>query len=465
MSYSSEYKISRRRSRGRFALTALFVLLLVAGALAFWRVGPAPTLAIETSVPGIGPSTEVTGRASQDGRGLGDLELELVQQDRVWLLSEATHEPRPFWAFWGSRVVEDVLTAQVDGPSIEGLAEGEATLRLSAGRAPTWFRRPAPAVLEVEVPVHFRPPSLDLGPVPVSVRQSGSGVVVYRVGPSATRSGVTTGESFFPGYPVPGGGPQDRFALFAAPYDDGDPSRIRLVVADDLGNEVRSAFITTYTAKPLKRSEIRLNDAFLDKVVGEITSRTPGIAAGPPLETYLRINGELRAANAAELRKLAEKSALEFTWNKLFRQQPNSQLMDDFAARRTYVYDGQQVDTQDHLGFDLASVKRAPIVAANRGRVIMASYFGIYGNTVVLDHGYGLLSLYAHLSSIDVQDGQMVEQGGTLGRSGESGLAGGDHLHFSILVGGEPVDPLEWFDAKWISSRLGEAVPSFDFQP
>lgn len=440
----------------------LFTGVLVA--LAFWRVGPAPELGIELDVPGIGPATTVAGAAREPQRGLSSLRLELVQGNRSWVLGEEEHDPRPFWAFWGEMTEQSRLETVVRGAELEGLEEGEVIVRLIAGRAPTWFRRPAPHAVEERVEARLRPPSLDLGPTPVRVRQGGSGVVSYRVGETAVESGVRAGDAFFPGYPVPGGGPRDRFAIFAVPYDDPSDATLRLSVRDALGNELESRFITSFTPKPLKSSQIRLNDSFLDKVVGEITSRTPGLsAAGGPLDVYLRINGELRRANAADLVELAGRSTSEMLWSEPFQQQPNSQLMDDFAARRSYMYDGKQVDTQDHLGFDLASVRRAPVAASNRGRVVLAGYFGIYGNTVVLDHGYGLQTLYAHLSAIEVQEGAMVERGQSLGRSGETGLAGGDHLHFSILVGGRPVDPLEWFDGNWIETRLVEAVPSLPY--
>jgi murein DD-endopeptidase MepM/ murein hydrolase activator NlpD len=72
-------------------------------------------------------------------------------------------------------------------------------------------------------------------------------------------------------------------------------------------------------------------------------------------------------------------------------------------------------------------------------------------------------SLYAHLSTIDVKVGDTVEKGQALGRSGMTGLAGGDHLHFSMLVGGHPVNSVEWWDAHWIEDRvlrkIREAVP------
>ena len=129
-----------------------------------------------------------------------------------------------------------------------------------------------------------------------------------------------------------------------------------------------------------------------------------------------------------------------------------------FADHRTYLYEGKEIDHQVHLGIDLASVHRARIKAANRGKVVFADYLGIYGNTVILDHGQGVFSLYAHLSQIDVQPGSMIEKDGMLGLSGASGMAGGDHLHFSMLINGIFVNPLEWWDEQWLKLNITEQM-------
>ena len=192
------------------------------------------------------------------------------------------------------------------------------------------------------------------------------------------------------------------------------------------------------------------------RVVPAILAQTPEMSdLGTDLENYLAINGQLRKKNNAYLVELAENSAPKFFWNRKFQQMRNAKVMSDFADRRTYLYEGKPVDQQDHLGFDLASTKGAPIESANEGVVVLARYFGIYGNAVVVDHGYGLMSLYGHLSSISVSEGQQLARGEELGRSGETGLAGGDHLHFTMLLHGLPVDPREWWDGHWISDRLG----------
>ena len=196
----------------------------------------------------------------------------------------------------------------------------------------------------------------------------------------------------------------------------------------------------------------------------EILSQSPEVRdQGSLLANYLTINGDLRRINGETLAALGADSNASCAWNEVFLQMHNAQVMSAFADRRTYYFEGEAVDQQDHLGFDLASVRRAPIQAANAGRVVLARYFGIYGNTVVVDHGYGLQSLYAHLAEIRVAEGEVVERGQTVGLSGETGLAGGDHLHFTMLLHGLAVNPREWWDAHWLTDRLdlklGEALP------
>jgi len=132
----------------------------------------------------------------------------------------------------------------------------------------------------------------------------------------------------------------------------------------------------------------------------------------------------------------------------------NSAVEAGFADARTYTYEGKEIDRQTHLGFDLASLSQAPIEAANRGTVVFVGYLGIYGNCVILDHGMGLMSLYAHLSSIGVSTDTLVERDAELGRSGSTGLAGGDHLHFTMLLQGNAITPVDWWSTQWVQDRV-----------
>jgi murein DD-endopeptidase MepM/ murein hydrolase activator NlpD len=176
---------------------------------------------------------------------------------------------------------------------------------------------------------------------------------------------------------------------------------------------------------------------------------------GSTLDRFLVINGELRRKNNATIAAFAAKTSPELLFRGLvFHPFTNTAVESAFADQRTYIYQGRNVDRQVHLGFDLASFAGTPIVAAARGTVLFADELGIYGNCVIVDHGMGVQSLYAHLSSIGVAPGATVEKEQELGRSGMTGLAGGDHLHFTMLVNGQMVNPVEWWDQHWIDDRI-----------
>ncbi|HXV61408.1 MAG TPA: M23 family metallopeptidase, partial [Vicinamibacteria bacterium] len=340
-----------------------------------------------------------------------------------------------------------------------GLSEGELLLRVTARGTGAALIGPRETVNDTVLPVRLTAPALGLTSSQNYAAQGGSGVVVYRVADvvleEGGRDGVEAGSWFFRGYPLPGGLATERFALYGVPYDLPDDSKIRLVASDSFGNTSSIAFIERFFPRPLKSDTIQLSVEFMEKVVPEILSQTPELSdRGDLLQNYLAINGELRARNTQTLRELGSRSRPSFLWTGPFDQLPNSQVTSAFADRRTYRFEGREVDRQDHLGFDLASVRGAPVPAANRGVVVLARYLGIYGNTVVVDHGFGLMSLYSHLSAIEVTENQEVEKAHVLGRTGQTGLAGGDHLHFTLLVQGLAVNPIEWWDPAWIRDRI-----------
>lgn len=457
-------QMGRERRRGRRILVLLVVAGLIWLGVAALRPGRSPAVEISTDRPGIGPRTEVGVTVREPRRGIARITIELVQGELRELLVDNGYETLEPWAFWGEKTEGENIETAVGRTLQPELREGEAVLRVTAWPAPAYLRRGSPTVEELTLPVRLTPPLVEVLSSQHYVAQGGAEAVVYRVGTTSVEDGVEVGEWFFPGHRLPGGGEQERFALFAVPYDAADASAVRLTARDDVGNEFARPFVDQFFPRPMRETTIRLSESFMQKVVPEILSQTPGLGdRGTLLDNYLAINGELRRRNAETLVELARRSQPTFAWRRVFLPMPNAQVMSSFADRRTYLLDGEPVDRQDHLGFDLASVRQAPIPAANTGRVVLARYFGIYGNTVVLDHGYGLLSLYAHLTAIRVAEGEAVERGQIIGTSGETGLAGGDHLHFSMLLYGLPVDPREWWDAHWLEDRLkrklGPALP------
>jgi murein DD-endopeptidase MepM/ murein hydrolase activator NlpD len=445
--------------------TLVLVAAAAALALATLRVGPAPEIRISPSARAIGARGSVVVTAVAGGRGFAGLRVEVEQKGRTTVVKRVAERPLAPWAFRGARRTREEIQVDVGRSAVPDLVGGEAIVRVVAERAPTWLRHPDPVVSELRLPVRLSPPALTLVSSQHYVTQGGSGVVVYRVAEGAVRDGVRAGSWFFPGRPLPGSGAGARFALFGVPWDLADGKAIRLIAEDDAGNASELAFVDRYQPKPPRSDRIELQDEFLGRVVPEILAQTPGLAdRGSLLDNYLQINRDLRRRNGDELVELSSRSEARFLWSEPFLPLRNAQVMSSFADQRTYVYGGREVDQQTHLGYDLAVTARTPVPAANSGVVRLARYFGIYGNTVLLDHGFGLMTLYSHLSSIDVAEGQQVERGAILGRTGRTGLAGGDHLHFTTLVDGLPVRPTEWWDAHWVHDRLAaQLAPAVTF--
>ena len=352
-----------------------------------------------------------------------------------------------------------------DRESHPELRAGAATVRVTATRPVVFGLGERSTTVEVDVEVRLQPPRLAVASTFHYINHGGSELVVYTVTPPDAESGVRVGDREYPGYPaagaVEGAGDNLRLALFALEHDQDLNTPIELYARDAAGNGSSAQFDHRRFPRSFRRSRVAVSDGFLRRVVPPIVSQAPDLADEQPdgtdedwLSLYLFINGELRRRNRDALVELASGTAPQLLWNGAFRQLANSQVESGFADHRTYVYNGDEVDQQVHLGFDLASTANAPIRASNDGVVLRADYFGIYGNCVIVDHGMGLQSLYAHLSSIAVSPGDAVQQGQELGRSGQTGLAGGDHLHFAMLLHGRPVSPVEWWDPHWIEDRI-----------
>jgi murein DD-endopeptidase MepM/ murein hydrolase activator NlpD len=343
------------------------------------------------------------------------------------------------------------------------LTEGPGKLQVQAQGAKFGPFKGRKATLEQDFTARLVPPRLEVLTTQHYVNQGGGDMIVYKVTPPSASSGVVVGDRFFRGFPLPGSkDPAVHFAIFAYPYDVPEGTPVRLRGRDEAGNESLSAFWLKIFPKKFRTRELELTDDFLNKVVPEIMSQTPSVQdQGDLVKNYLSINRDLRKQNNQALREMAGRSQSRFLWKEPFRQLSNSQVEAQFADHRIYKHQGQEVDRQDHLGYDLATNANSPVSASNDGVVMMAEFFGIYGNTVVIDHGYGLLSLYGHMSSFAVKEGDAVTRGQTIGQTGATGLAGGDHLHFSMILQGEQVDAREWWDPHWIEDRIMAKLRQF----
>jgi murein DD-endopeptidase MepM/ murein hydrolase activator NlpD len=434
-------------------LVLLLVLAVGAGGALFVRCeGSAPSITVPERLVVGRDGAELEILASDPGSGLRQLRADLVHARGQVALAQ--HEVPGDLLLGGQRGDEVRLPVQIDVQALE-LREGDAILRVTA-RDWSWRGAFSGNQVELEIPVRvdLTPPRLRIRSGLTYVRRAGSAAVVYDLAESAERDGVEVADVFFPGMPLPGAKDgRHRVALFSVPRDAVAEPALRVVAVDEAGNRRAGRWGVRVQERSFQEVPIKLPAAFLERKVTELASEL-GVEADDPVAAFQDINSRVRAENEAQIRKIVEGSSHEKLFEGAFLQLPNSQVTSRFAEHRSYFVGDEQVSEAIHYGYDLASRAHASIVAANRGRVLYADDLGIYGQTVILDHGLGVTSLYGHLSDIGVSAGDLVEKGDELGRSGETGLAGGDHLHFAILVGGSYVDPLEWWDPKWVREHV-----------
>ena len=416
------------------------LLLAVVGSVSYlgWRQSVPGVRVAVTPPRALGPKTLIPLVVEAAGGQVVRVEVRVLQGDRsaVVLAPEGKLGGRAEIPF----VIESAAL---------GLREGSATVEVW-GRDDFWrpLRLADRAAARFPVTVDLTPPRIDVVASTRYLAPGGVGVVVFRAG-DAVRSDIRVGAIPFPSFAAGG---QDRVALVALPYDFAPGTPLTISALDEAGNSASRGIGAEILPRRFRHDRLEVKDAFLQLKVPELLPQLP--PSQPLIDAFLVINRDLRRQAEEEKRKIAAKTADKPLWEGPFLQPPNTKVFSNFAETRTYIYGGREIDTQVHFGYDLASTKQAPVPAANTGVVAFTGPLTIYGNTVVVDHGWGLMTLYAHLSTIGVKVGDSVEKGQELGRSGDTGLAVGDHLHYEVLVNGISVTPIEWWDAKWIRDRF-----------
>ena len=374
-----------------------------------------------------------------------------VRHARVWLEAggknyQLADQEYPGSVLTGAELGIERELEVVLKPRELGVADGSATLQAEVTDY-AWL--PNTTVLQIPLTIDTTPPRASLLTGLTYVRRGGSELALYTVEDKVSKSGVAVGDKFFTGFADPKD-PRRHLAFYAIPTDAPADVKPALVAVDAAGNQTRIPLAISLMERSFPSDTLPLTDDFMAAKVAEIL---PGFQ-GSALDGYLKINREVRKENDAKIAEVCEKSSVDRLWSGAFTQMPNTHAGASFAQKRSYVYGGKVVDQQTHMGYDLASTSHADIPAAGDGVVVWAGPLGIYGNAVIVDHGLGLFSLYGHMSEISVENHRPVNQGETLGKSGTTGLAGGDHLHFAMVLDGVFVDPLEWFDKKWIADHI-----------
>jgi hypothetical protein len=310
--------------------------------------------------------------------------------------------------------------------------------------------------LERDVLVVTQPPTVSVDSEQHYLYLGMADLATFSVSGNWTEAGVRVGDQTFRAWPMPGGKP-GLFSLFAFAWNMPPLTVPQVFVGNGTGNDVTSPLVIQFPKKEQPKyavHDLQVSDAFMQKVVNELDPN----GSGDPVTRFLRINSEMRRANNKTLSDLRFKTADKFLFSQPFARQSHSQAEATFADVRNYIYQGKKIDQQVHLGYDLAVTQHVGVEASNDGKVVYAAPLGIYGNCIVVDHGYGLQTIYGHLSHIDVHEGDIVKRGQAMGQSGMTGMAGGDHIHFAMQLDGVQIDPKEWWDSHWIQDHIARRV-------
>jgi murein DD-endopeptidase MepM/ murein hydrolase activator NlpD len=417
------------------------------GAVAYigWRQ-TVPGVQVTSPPPALlGHKTPLTFNLQAARGNIASAEVRLVQGGKPTVIARLEGPPTP--------QVEFPVTVE---PSALGLREGEAALEVWA-RDDFWrpVRLDDRAVAHFPVKVDLTPPRIEILAATPYVSPGGAALVAFRL-PEAARAEVRVNGRAFPSFPW---GPADkgaRVALIALPWDFSGTGAMSVSAVDEAGNTASRAVPAELKSRAFPHDTIEIADAFLEAKVPELLPQRP--PGQPLIDGFLVINRDQRRRAEEEKRRIGAQTGDRPLWEGAFVQPRNTKVFANFAESRTYRYQGRTVDTQVHFGYDLAATKRMAVPAANAGVVVFAGPLAIYGTTVVVDHGLGLQTLYAHLSSAGVKAGDRVAKGQEIGRSGTTGLAIGDHLHYEVLVHGVSVTPLEWWDARWLRDRVARPL-------
>jgi murein DD-endopeptidase MepM/ murein hydrolase activator NlpD len=402
-----------------------------------------PSLDLPTPINTIGQSTPITVQVHAP-HGLAKLTATLGQNNTQY----------PAWQLTTSKTTDTTIHFDLALKTTPQLHDGPAKLILEATSAGLF---PGKTRIERDVTIVTQPPVLTADSDQHYLYLGMADLATLNVTGPYTATGIRVGDQTFRAWPMPTGNGEAKpglFSLYAFAWNM-TPGTIPVAFASN-GTEVTTPLTVIFPKREqpvYKQDNIQVTDQFLQKVITELDPT----GSGDPIARFVKVNTGMRKANNKTLSDLQTKTADHFLFTQPFARQP-AKSEATFADDRTYLYHGQKIDRQVHLGYDLAGTQHMGVQASNDGVVVYAAPLGIYGNCIVVDHGYGLHTIYGHLSRIDVKVGDPVKRGQPMGLSGMTGMAGGDHIHFAMQLDGIQIDPKEWWDPHWIKDHITRRI-------
>ena len=446
-------KDKKRHTKLWLIIIGCLIIILPAAWLLIVRLeGQEPVVEVDLLSPYLGRSQELTVSLSDAKSGLRSLWVGLLKDGKETVLYDEGYPSRGLLK--GGSIHETSVKIPV-APKDLGFSDGKALLRMVV-RDYSWrdWWKGNRAYAEKEVIIDTRPPGIEVLSRAHNINQGGAGLAIFRTSEDCSQGGVQVGDKFYPGYTGFFKDAHVYLAFFALGYDQGTDTAIHLTATDLAGNQGQGGLNYHIRRKVFRKDRINITDDFLNSKLPEFSGEIPQDAKLTPVDKFLVVNRDLRKSNYRKIAEACRNSKNKLYWQGAFLRLPKSASRARFADHRTYFYKGKEIDRQVHLGIDLASLANSPVPVANAGVVALARPLGIYGDTVIVDHGFDLFSMYSHLSYIAVKPGDQLAAGQVIGRTGATGLAGGDHLHFSIIVHDTFVNPVEWWDEKWIEHNI-----------
>lgn len=435
------------KSLGRFYLAIVLSITIMTGGgwWFFTTIGERgkPHVKFGHDVRSIGRQKNINLTITDRESGLRSILVTINQDNKTHVLT-SMGLPRK-----GVRTIPLQLSI---APQTLKLHDGIATLSITAVDY-SLFKNGT--IINRPVTIDITPPAIYLLTATNNINLGGCGAIAYRTSEPTVKSGVMVNNNFSSGYPAGGAEKSAMVAYFGLPAaPTGEAINIRIIAVDEGGNETALALPHRLKNKKFRSDKMLLTDNFLNQKMPEFQPLSPELRGKSPLEIFMYVNGTIRLANEATLLEMCRKSDPRQLWGGTFGRMRDAAPMAQFGDKRTYFYQSKPLGESVHYGVDLASLANAPVEASNHGVVKFAGSLGIYGNAILIDHGQGIFSIYGHLSLINAKPGQHVKKGDIIGNTGLTGLAGGDHLHFGLIVGGRFVNPVEWWDPHWIQDNV-----------
>jgi murein DD-endopeptidase MepM/ murein hydrolase activator NlpD len=450
--YITSKKLKSHAITKKLEIFSIVLVALIVSGMSFWifRIYgdfEKPIIVFKNECHAIGQKTPVDITLSDYKSGLRDVEIGIIQNNKTHILLSA-HNPTK-----GLKSKQFFIKIQ---PSEIKLSDGPAILRISAT---DYSFHKNKIILNKEIIIDTTPPQLSLSSTSNNINPGGSGVIVYSASETLPLTGIQVEDIFFRGYAINASGKHCYAAYFAVPLNiQNKGANIKIIASDSAGNESSQFVPCLIRHKKFRSDKMNLTENFLQEKMPEFQLKDQKLRDKSLIETFTYVNDQMRSENFQAIQSICMKSEPKQLWQDTFLRMKDAAPMALFGDKRTYFYKGRSVGESVHMGIDLASTANVSIEASNKGIVSFTGPLGIYGNTVIIDHGLGLSTLYAHLNSVNVKAAQTVKKGEVIGQSGMSGLAGGDHLHFSVLIGGQFVNPQEWWDSHWITDNIGKKL-------